>query len=287
MLGSRLRISTIEELDRWLDENCWFEDGYVLSLWPKPSPSGNQPHSRATLQLAYQVSGGWEAGDTRILRVFGVEAIGVREWSINTPDSYLPDHCMEGIDRIETGEGLGLIFDVPGPVSLICSELVIERQPDRTEPIKPKPSDREFSAIVPSRTRPSPTDWIEWLRRMGLEAVWRRYGGEAEPASQVPDDYTGWLLQTPKRIGESQAGLLFFHCGPNQNGDLVIHIQSYYDNNCQGLWAACGRVLGSMSGSVVRCGNCRLTGKQWLEYLDRGGTAYLDHLFLGPVDHSS
>ena len=218
MLGSRLRIRTIEELDRWLEENCWFEDGYVLSLWPKPSPSGNQPPSRATLQLAYQVSGGWEAGDTRILRVFGVEAIGVREWSTNTPDSYLPDHCMEGIERIETGEGLGLIFDVPGPVSLICSELVIERQPDRTEPIKPRPSDREFSAIVPSRTRPSPTEWIEWLRRLGLEAVWRRYGGEAEPASQVPDDYTGWLLQTPKRIGESQAGLFFFHCGPNQNG---------------------------------------------------------------------
>ncbi len=192
---------------------------------------------------------------------------GQHHWQV------LHSHYLPFVILIKLNEGLGLILDVPGRLSLMCSELVIERQPDRTEPIKPRPSDREFSAIVPSRTRPSPTEWIEWLRRLGLEAVWRRYGGEAEPTSKVPDDYTGWLIQTPERIGESQAGLFFFHCGPNENGDLVVHVQSYYGDNCHGLWVACGRVVGSMSGSVVRCGNCRFTGKQWLEYLDRGGTA--------------
>jgi len=102
MFAGRLRISTLQELDKWLEENCWFEDGHVLSLWPEPSPAGHRSPCGVRLQLAHQVAGGWEAGGTRILRVFGVEANGVREWSISTPESYQPDHCMEGIERIET-----------------------------------------------------------------------------------------------------------------------------------------------------------------------------------------
>ena len=287
MLGGRMRISTIEELDRWLDENCWFEDGHVLSLWPEPSVAGNRLPSSVNLQLAYQIAGGWEAGGSRVLRVFGLEAIGVREWSLNTFDSYEPDHCMEGIDRIDTEEGLGLILDVPGRLSLKCSELLIESQFELNEQIKPSLSDHEFSAAVTGQNLPSPGEWIERLRRLGLQAVWRRYGGQAEPTSQVPSDYTGWLLQTQERIAEHPAGLFFSHCGPNKNGDLVVHIQSCYDNHSDALWVACGRVVGSLAGSVVRCGNCRLTGKQWLEYLDGGGTAYVDRLFLRDGGHRS
>jgi hypothetical protein len=148
MLGGRMRISTIEELDRWLDENCWFEDGHVLSLWPEPSVAGNRLPSSVNLQLAYQIAGGWEAGGSRVLRVFGLEAIGVREWSLNTFDSYEPDHCMDGIDRIDTEEGLGLILDVPGRLSLMCSELLIESQFELNEQIKPSISDHEFSATI-------------------------------------------------------------------------------------------------------------------------------------------
>jgi hypothetical protein len=237
--------------------------------------------------LADQCSGGWEAGGTRVLRVFRVEANGVREWSLETEGSYHPTHYLEGVDRIKTGEGLRLVLDVPGRLVLVCAELMVEPQPDRTEPIRPWANGPEFSTVGPGSPRPSPAKWTEWLRGLGLPTVWRRYGGDAEPASHIPANYTGWFLQTPERIAQSPAGLFFYHGGPNEDGDLELHLQGYYDEGSQALWAACGRIIGSMSGSVVRCGNCRLTGEQWLEYLGGGGAVYLDRLFLGTCGPSS
>lgn len=276
-----MRIRTADQLHRWLDENYGFEDGHVLGLSPEPSRAGDQAPSRASLELAYRVAGGYEAGGTRTLRVVRVETIGVREWTLETADPYRPDHCIEGVDTIESGDGLGLTLDVPGRLILVCSELDVQPLPDRTEAIMPRASDRGFSAVVPGRPCPTPAQWIEWLNRLGLQAVWRRYGGEAEPASHVPRDYTGWFLQEPERIAESPAGLFFFHCGLNEAGDLAIHLQTYYDDDAHELWVGSGRVIGSMPGTVVRCGNCRLVGEQWLEYLGGGGADYLDRLFLG------
>jgi hypothetical protein len=281
MAGGTTEITDVGQLSDWLGANGWFEDAFVLALDPPPQADGAGTPDRVTLELGQQIAGGLRAGETRTLRVIRVEAVGVRKWSQDDPAPLEPGYCLpDGIDLHEPEGSLGLVLDLPGRPALVCSRLSVVPLPDLTERVEPCASDRMFWAIAPGRPRPMPAEWVVWVRDAGLEAVWRRYGEEPEPTALVPEDYTGWLLQEPGRIAVSPTGLFFFQCGPDREGNLAIQIEAI-DEVCSGLWAACGRVVGSMPGVEVHCGNCRLTGEQWLEYLGGGGREYLDRLFIG------
>jgi hypothetical protein len=270
-----------------LRRTAGFEGDFVVELALMPQVQGVEFPPRVSIELGQQIVGGYEAGGLRTLRIVRVEAIGVQRWSLDQPASIELDSCLaDGVELLEPEGSIGLAFDLPGRPTLVCSGVILSPHVDRTDTIKPWASDRMFLAVVPGHPRPRPAEWIERLRGIGLYAVWRRYGSEAEPASDVPEDYAGWFLQTPERINESPGGLCFYDCSLSKDGNLMLQLDAY-DVNSHGLWAACGRKIGSMPDSMIHCGNCGLTGEQWLEYLRGGGKDYLDRPFLGPPGPSS
>jgi len=55
-----MKIQTNEELEKWLSDNNFFEDGHVLKVDMSP----------LRIQVGYNVAGNYEANSERIIKTF-------------------------------------------------------------------------------------------------------------------------------------------------------------------------------------------------------------------------
>ena len=94
--------------------------------------------------------------------------------------------------------------------------------------------------------------------------AWRVAEGIAEAAEQVPAAYEGWFLQQPERVPATKGGVFFSQC--RAYGDEFRLGIGNEDHDSQS-WLALAQIVGSFPDVVIRAGNCRLTGEQWLQYL--------------------
>lgn len=258
------RIESAEELEQLFDEFAWFQDGSCPSLAPPPN-SANTPQ-QVELVLRDMGTGGINAGDLRTYMTLRLVGTGVREWSF-TGEAFhhAAEHCMEGVDTIDTSAGFGLTVDVPTLVRLVADVVEYERLPEVTEANPPWTIDREFSVTARRADRPSPAEWVTALATQGVDVAWRVYGGPAHPTERVPTDYTGWFLERLSRLDEHDGGVFMAYTGERAPWVAVVLERYGADDD---LWLAARRTVAHMfPDGEFRSGNCRFTAAQWMDQL--------------------
>lgn len=263
-----LRIDTREALADWLGAHHGFPDLFVIRMEPRPQPDGVPLMPVVTLELATQIDGGFEAGETRTVRVFQLTAEGAETFWIENPRRYDSAFCNDqGMRQLDLDKP-GLQLEVPSRVQLVCSAMIVRELDDRTEIIQPWIDETEIAAQVHGHGLPTPTDWIELFAQEGVAVVWRRFDEGPRAATEVPADYSGWYLQSPERLAHGGDGIFFFGAIARENA-FVVHAQNH-DPASPELWRALQRIMLLYSDIEIRTGNCRLNAAQWRHYLTEG-----------------
>ncbi|MBC2725089.1 hypothetical protein [Desulfosporosinus sp.] len=128
-------------------------------------------------------------------------------------------------------------------------------------------SEREIS--VELNNLPTASDWVNWLSKEGSYVAWRYGYGEAKSPNKLTyPDYSGWFLQEEKRIENTDFGVLFkFVEVRDQKGHITIE---KYDVNAESLWLAINRIVANQRLAIIRSGNCKFEGHEWLDFVDHG-----------------
>ncbi|PEC48587.1 hypothetical protein [Bacillus sp. AFS096315] len=259
-----LRIKKCSDLVKWLNDNFCFQDGYVSDI---------KKIDKRTVRMCIgiPVEGNYVAGTPKVLKEYTIIAKGVRNFKNNF--QYYPDHCIQGLFDIETTNGIGIEVDLPEIMKIYCKELWVE-EPRYIRTInKPWISERELYAKVPDSEIPKPITWIEQLEAKGFRVSWRYGGSEIKLPEQVPyPDYSGWFLQETNKIQNTQFGIFISHIHPKYNGFGISFEKHYGAEN--DLWIALTQVIAEFPDVEIHTGNCRLTGKQWINYLNSGELPY-------------
>lgn len=252
------------DFEEWLDDNYWFEDGYISEITTYEDEHTNIDF--VEIRIGYQIEGTLEGGTPITLKEYVIRASNIKLWTFSDDTIYNPDNCISGIETIDECNGIGFEIEVPELIKLICDVITVEGPFLKKSICKPWVSERYVFFYIKEGLIPRPSEWVEWLNQIGLDASWRHGGSEAKPVGIVPyPDYAGWLLQETYKIPTTQFGVLFTNIG-FEKGKLSLSIEKY-DNNIDDLWNAVNRVLSKNIKKIeVSCGNCRFNGSQWLEY---------------------
>ena len=255
------------QFDSWLEENFWLDDAFIDELYPVPSIEGGPAPAEARLSFRMQIAGGYAAGDLRRVRCLRLRANNVSEYSISEAAGFAPGHCCEGAEAIDVQGKIGVTFDAPAKVRLVCETIDVE-QNETEEVVEPYYSDRDFYAVASEGTLPSPSEWLRWYESHGLAVVWRYYASEEVPSEKVPQqNYSGWFLQLRDLLNEDPQGLFFFSGRQNAQG-FVLQISNYSSSQTwaagrPNLWKFAADYIASLPAVTLRCGNATLTPDEW------------------------
>lgn len=250
-------INTYSELDKWLSENNYFENGYILEIEKSP----------LIITIGYIVSGSYKANEERQMQVFKLEPLTIVEWnydeSVFTTSS---DYCIKGIAAIENLSGFGLSFVHKSSFSLITDSLKLNEPTIVTDTFKPWTSDTEIYAVAEIDNVPSPEFWLKKLKEKGHALFYRYIYGEIKPVEQIPyPDYSGYYLQMADRVATTSGGI--FIRDIKQRGNFTTVSFQRQDQFLVDQWLDLTRILASLSNVTIHCGNCQFTGTEWERYL--------------------
>lgn len=258
-------INHNNDLEAWLDENYCFEDGYINEIKTYKNQDGII--NLVEIRLGYQIEGTLQGGTPITNKEYIIKAEGIKSWAFNDENISFSDYCIEGLNIIDNSDEIGIEFEVPELVRLICSSIKVEGPFLKDSIRKPWTSDREVFIYTKAITVPKPSELIQWLDELGFNVSWRYIESDAINSEKVPyPDYSGWFLQETHKIPETQYGVFFHHVALNE-GKLVLHLNKY-DENIDELWNAITKVFALRQQVEIMSGNCRFNGMQWLEYLN-------------------
>jgi hypothetical protein len=257
-------IKDTKSLEKWLNENNWFEDGYINEIITSKNLDGSVDFIE--IRLGCQSEGTLEGGTPITIMEYVIKARDVDLWTFDDEIIHNPDYCIEGIEILEECESIGIVFSVPELVNLKCNNITIEGPFSREAICKPWVSDGDFICYYKDIQIPKPLDWIKWLSELGFNISWRYGGSEAKNSKQVSyPDYSGWFLQETYKIPNTQFGIFFNYVG-FKDGKVAIHIRKYAEIKDE-LWDAITTTLAIKTHAEINCGNCRFKGEEWIEYL--------------------
>lgn len=254
-------ITSRDELKEWLDQNQWFEEGFISRI------EGDT--SNLKICIGYQVEGNWVAGEKRRLREFEMRPSGISNWTFHANHEFKPgyDWCILGVDIAE--EGLGLVFDTSIFIHLDCERIEVLEPVEFDTTTTPWISDTEVSIGAKRSTIPEPRYWIEALRRKGQQAGFRYYCSEPISIENVPyPDYVGYYLHLPELIVESKEGLFFSYV--KLDADRLSLVVQLKDETARPIWNALREILSDWPLEEVRCGNVTLGKDVAMRFLATG-----------------
>ena len=252
-----MTIDNRDKLNDWLDQNYWFEDGFVSRI--------NNDTDDLKICLGYQTKGTYVAGEPQELKEFEIKPKGISKWTLNKEHKFKPsyDWCIEGIDLVD--EELGLKFETPYSFELLFSSLEISEPRTIQTITKPWTSDREFFAKVKGKDAPRPDYWIDKLEQKGYKVGYRYYCGELLDISKVPyPDYAGYYLQHIDKVEKTKEGL-FFSFVKQENDELRVAIE-LKEPSVNDLFKVLQQILASWDNVEINSGNVSFCGQEWIDF---------------------
>lgn len=252
-------IDSRNKLQIWLDQNDWFEDGYISRI---DFDSGN-----IEITLGLQTSGSYVAGEQMTTKEFMLKPNSIKTWTFDkskfTPGN---DSCIVAVKL--TDERFGLIFETPYIFEFTCDSIEIS-EPIITETItKPWISDKEFFVTANANTLPKPQYWVESLKEKGFDVGFRYYCGELKHIVDVPyPDYSGFFIQQVDRISKTEKGILFKSLV--QDKDKIRLSIELDDNDIDSIWKSMQKIISTWKGLKIDCGNVTFKENEWNLYLEK------------------
>jgi hypothetical protein len=250
-------IHTFKELDEWLSDNFYFQDGHVLAVKENP----------IQISVGYNVKANYKANSERHILSFKLIPSKIIEWTfdkeyINTGD----DNYIEDIAAIKLEKGIGLEFYTPTQFRLVTDKLIIEEQELIKTTFKAWTSETEIYLTAELSEIPRPEFWKEELGKYGHDILFRYYAGDIRQPEQVPyPNYQGYYLQLADRINSTQEGV-FLKYLKVENGKLGLSFQNK-DKEIKNVWDDLTLILADLPKANLKSGNCEFTGTKWKQYL--------------------
>lgn len=250
-------IHTYTDLDEWLSDNFYFEDGHVLAIQENP----------LEIIVGYNVKASYKANSERHIQAFKIIPSKVMEWVFEKERIAIGDeNYIEYIEASNVENGLCLEFSTPIMIRLVTDALIIEEQELIKTRFKPWVSETELSLTTDFPEIPRPEFWREALSKYGHEIVFRYYAGDERQPNQVPyPDYQGYYIQLADKINSTQEGIFLRHLNL-ENGKLNLTFENN-DEELQHVWDDLTLILADFPNAKISSGNCEFTGAQWKQYL--------------------
>ena len=250
---------TYGEIDQWLAENFYFEDGHILHIETDP----------LAITIGYNIKGNLTAYSERHIRSFKLRPSTILEWTY--PKSLIPseDHYIGSIEPLEVQIGVGIeFFDSPN-FRLVADSFDIMEQIVIKTIFKPWLSDSEIFAEIILDAIPTPAFWKQRFSEFGYDILFRCYGGEGAQPEKVPyPGYSGYFIQLRERIKETKQGL-FISSISQKNGIVSLLFQNH-DSHLGELWTILIKILSDFPHIKIKSGNCEFTGNEWKNFLADG-----------------
>lgn len=250
-------IHTFNDLDKWLSDNFYFEDGHILAIKENP----------IEIIVGYNVKANYEANSERHILPFKIIPSKVIEWVydkevVNIGD----DNYIEYIETSEVENGVCLEFSTPTTIRLVAKSLIIEKQELIKTTFKPWVSETEMYLTTDLSEIPRPEFWKEKLNNYGHDILFRYYAGDKRQPEQLPyPDYQGYYIQLADRINTTQEGIFLKHLKV-ENGKLSLNFENK-NEELKNVWNDLTKILADFPNAKINSGNCEFTGTKWKQYL--------------------
>lgn len=248
-------------LAEWLDQNEWFEDGFISKII--------RNKANLTIRMGYQSAGTYIAGEPKELTEYELKPKNVSSWTWESENDFRPsyDSCIEGVDILEAG--FGLKFETPKIIELACEYIEIEEPLTINTVTKPWISQREFFAKAHGWRSPSPDYWIKELKLRGLDVGFRYYCGEWRDVSRIPyPDYSGYYVQHLDKIDQTKEGVFLRFVNHNDSGlRMTIELKEFVSED---IFKEMQSIMSNWPNVNINCGNVSFTGEEWIKYSKTG-----------------
>jgi hypothetical protein len=252
-------IDDRNKLQDWLDQNDWFEDGYISRI--------NLDSSIIEITLGLQTSGTYVAGEPKTLKEFIIKLHGVQTCTFDK-SKFTPgyDWCIAHVELPENE--FGLKFVTSSIFELTCETIEISEPKIIKTITKPWISDKGFFVTAYRSEIPKPQYWIDSLKDLGFNVGFRYYRGELKQINDIPyPDYSGYFIQRLDRITKTEMGIFFKSLKQEKNKiRLSIELE---DKEIDSIWKALKRIISTWKGLQVNCGNVTFIDDDWNVYLER------------------
>lgn len=253
----KTRINTFDELNKWLSDNSYFENGHVLTIRENP----------LEIIVGYNVKANYKANSERHILPFKIIPSKINEWIFDKEVVNLgEDNYIECIESNKAENGICLEFSTPATIRLVADSVLIEEQELIITTFKPFASKTEMYLTTDLSEIPRPEFWKEKLSKYGHDILFRYYAGDERQPKQVPyPDYQGYYIQLSDRIHSTQEGIFLKHLKV-ENGKLSLSFQNK-DEELKNVWDDLTLILADFPNAKINSGNCEFTGTKWKQYL--------------------
>lgn len=250
-------VHTFNDLDKWLSDNFYFEEGHVLSIKENP----------LEIIVGYNVKANYKANSERHILPFKIIPSKIHEWTFYKDVVNVgADNYIECIEASEVENGICLEFSTPATFRLVANSFEIEEQELIKTTFKPWTSEKEMYLTTDFSEIPTPEFWKEKLSKYGHEILFRYYAGDEIHPEQVPyPAYQGYYIQLSDRISSTQEGILLKHLKV-ENGKLSLSFENK-DEELINVWDDLTLILADLPNAKIHSGNCEFTGTKWKQYL--------------------
>jgi hypothetical protein len=250
-------IHSFNDLDKWLSDNFYFEDGHILTIKENP----------LEIIVGFNVKGTYKANSERHILPFKIIPTRIYEWTFDKDLINVGDNdYIEWIEASEVENGICLEFSTPATFRLVADSLEIEEQELIRTTFKPWASETKMYLTTDLAEIPRPEFWKEKLSSYGHKILFRYFSGDARQQEQVPyPDYQGYYIQLADRISSTQEGIFLKHLKV-ENGKLRLSFENK-DEKLKNVWDDLTKVLADFPNAKISSGNCEFTGTKWKQYL--------------------
>jgi len=256
---TEMEIDNRNILKEWLDQNYWFEDGFISEI--------NNSKTGLEIVVGYQTNGNYIAGEKKEIKEFTIKPNGLSKWTYKN-DKFIPSReiCIEGIDLIENG--FGLKFETPNVFEMACNSIEISEPKITKTYTKPWVSNREIFITKTEKKVPKPNYWIEQFEKYDLNIGFRYFASELIQTEKIPyPDYSGYFIQTLENIKKTDKGL-FIKIIEVKDNELSIVIEN--DDENDNLFQTIQLIVSNWENSVINSGNVKFIGKEFKDFLENG-----------------
>lgn len=245
-------IKNDQELNDWLKEYNYFEDGHVLKLEKDPF----------ALTIGILTSGNYEAYTNKEILCFKIVPKNI--FSCEYPPDFKPsdDHYIEAIESLEVSRGVGLQVFGPPTLTVKAETFIISDREIIKSTFKPWLNPKHIWIKFPMKEIPKPNFWKEKFKDQGHDIIFRFYSGESKPSQLLPyPNYSGYFFQLEDRLGISKEGILIDNCAI-KDCEVFMGFRKC-DEGLDLIWKALATILSDIPDIKISCGNCKFTGEEW------------------------
>ncbi len=250
-------ITDRNKLKSWLDQNYWFEDGFISKI--------EQDSNVLIITVGFQTKGTYVAGEPMTIKEFDLKPKGISNWTFSD-SGFKPgyDLCIEGLDLVEND--FGIRFETPNVFELTCESIDVS-EPRKIETFtKPWISEREIFVSANMDSIPKPDFWLNSFKQYSANIGLRVFGDIIKEMDKIPyPDYSGFFIQRLDRIKESDKGI-FIKSITQKGNDLNISFE-LNDAELKTEWNILFKIISNLNGLKVNCGNVTFNQNEWIDFI--------------------